>query len=105
MPNPSIVPLLPDQLTYTVNNSKDVTIDLYLSDLANGAEFTLQCPMAATVNLIQVSSAVPAALSTTAPTHNTSIPARTVDTTVAVAGTIDITVVAGNPANEYWQLK
>ena len=105
MPNPVIAPLSADQPSYTITNTKDLGIDLYLSALDEGAEFTLTCPTTDTVTLIQGATSV--TLTTGAGTQSPAFPGRTVTTNVTVAAgqsTLDVQIGAAAPASEYWRI-
>ncbi|HJQ24889.1 MAG TPA: vWA domain-containing protein [Blastocatellia bacterium] len=102
MPNPTINPNMPNQASYTVNNSKDVAIDLSLSNLSDGAEFTLQCPAASAVTLFKDASSLVLDTNTNI---STTLAGRTVNTTVGPPGTIIVAIEAGGVvAAEFWRL-
>jgi hypothetical protein len=104
MPNPTINPNMPNQASYVVNDSKDIQVDLNLSDLASGAEFTLQCPTTSTVTLFRGANSL--TLDPTVSLPPTNLAGRTVSTTVGPPGTMIVDIQAGGVvAPEYWQLK
>src|SRR5438067_1099748 len=104
MPNPTINPNMPNQASYVVNDSKDIQVDLNLSDLASGAGFTLQCPTTSTVTLFRGANSL--TLDPTVSLPSTNLAGRTVSTTVGPPGTMIVDIQAGGVvAPEYWQLK
>jgi hypothetical protein len=110
MPTPTFNPLLPGQPSYTVTNSKDISIDLYLIELDEGAQFTLVCPTAATVSLDKAATPMipPLPLSTSVNiTDSTTFAGHTITTQVTqdaatLRSTIDVSILGG--AAGYWLL-